>query len=241
MSLRFQSQLQVNALPDEQIESNFEVVMPKLSLTDDSRNIPVSAGNKSWFSSILSTLGGTFTDYTPIVEEITFTPKSFKTETRRVRTGWLNVANDIENYGDVNITFFCSAGMLIQYYLDAWRRLIFNNDGEYYNPMQVYKRNIEVYFFGPGNIGAVTPKAAHFTLKGCFPYSQDSYKLAYKDNPQRLRISTKFKVDKIVTDESVATSSIISETVTSPTGIVDKAISNLFMSSDDYSVQDTYK
>ena len=38
---------------------------------------------------------------------------------------------------------FCSAGMMTQYYLETWKRLVFNPYGEYYNPGNIYKKNID--------------------------------------------------------------------------------------------------
>lgn len=227
MSLRFQSQLLIDSLPDEQLENQFEVIMPTLSLL-----------NKEDSNAFMS-----FTNldsYTPIVEEITFGVKNFTTDTRRVRTGWCNVPADIENYKDVIITFFCSSGMLTQYYLAAWKSLIFDEDGEYYNPMQTYKKNIEVFFYGPGNVGAVVPPVAHYTLYGCFPYSQDIYKLRYESEPKRLRLTQYFKCDKIVADSNLAKSSIIAETITSPTSLVDKAITSLTGSTEEYNFKNVY-
>lgn len=226
----------IDCLPDEQIENQFEVIMPTLPLTGQYQ----SGKDANIVSKALTGISNAMTSYTPIVEEITFTPRNFKTTTRRVRTGWCNVPEDIENYGDVSITMFCSSGMLTQYYLNAWKNLVFDQDGEYYNPMSVYKKNIEVFFFGPGNVGAVVPPVAHFTLVGCFPYNQDTYKLSYKDNPQRLRLTQKFKVDLIRADQTYAKSSIIAEMVTSPTSLIDKAITSLSSSASEYSTLDTY-
>lgn len=238
MSLRFQSQLQIDSIPDSQLENQFEVIMPTLSLLAD------KSSNWTSISGILNKTG--LSDYTPIVEEITFGVKNFTTDTRRVRTGWCNVPADIENYRDVVITFYCSSGMLIQYYLAAWKNLIFNSDGEYYNPMKVYKKNIEVYFYGAGNLGAIVPEAAHYTLKGCFPYSQEVYKLSYSNEPQRLRVTQSFKVDAIVADSNNAKSSIISETITSPMNalgnIASNVVGSLFGSEEaGYSPEDVYK
>lgn len=245
MSLRFQSALNIENLPDEQIDNQFEVIMPTLNLEHRHEG-------SGWFTKLTSAVINSINEYTPIVEEIVFGVKNFKTNTRRVRTGWCNVPEDIQNYQDVSITMFCSAGMLTQYYLAAWKALIFNEEGEYYNPMQDYKKNIEVYFFGPGNIGTVVPPIAHFTLKGCFPYTQDPFKLSYKDNPQRLRITANFKVDKIVVDNSLKSSSIKQELLTSPTQLLNTAFTKAtslvtktigltdYSGVRDYSVKDVY-
>lgn len=234
--LRFQSQLQVSALADEAIDSSFEVVMPTLSLYN---NGPM---DDTWGTLMGLTNNLGITSYTPIVEQITFGMRNFKTNTRRVRTGWCNVPEDIDNYHDVVITMFCSTGMLTQYYLNAWKRLMFDSNGEYYNPMTVYKKNIHLYIHGAGNIGvsAMGTSSAHYILKGCFPYRQDDYKYQYSDNPKRVTITANFKVDKVVMDTSYKTAALAVETITSPTSIVDRATSALFSSADDYKVLNTY-
>ena len=185
MGLRFTSQLMIDNLPDEQFTDQFEVIMPALPLDGDN--------NRGFLSNLTGMI------YRPIVEEITFGFKNFSTDTRRVRTGWYNVPKDIENYHEVKISMFCSSNMLTQYYLEAWRDLIFNPVGEYYYPGSHYKKNIEVFMYGSGGNSAVTsffmPKF-HYTLKGCFPCSQEDFKLEYTDNPQRFRISTNFKLKK---------------------------------------------
>lgn len=238
MGLRFQSQLFIDCLPDEQIDNQWEVIMPKLNIA----NFDMNQVDASWVSKFANIAGlGT---YQPIVEEISFGMVKFKTDTRRVRTGWLNVPSDIENYDEVNITFFVSSGMLTQYYLAAWRALVFNADGEYYYSMCNYKRNIEVYFYGPGNIGTLIPAVAHFTIVGAFPTVQDQYKLQYKDNPQRLRINQRFKCDKVVYHRFNANTSIIEETVTSPYSLLDKAITTIAAQDytvSDYSIDKAYK
>ena len=229
MSLRFTSQLMIDNLPDEQFSDQFEVIMPALSLDGDE--------DRSWFSSLTGMI------YRPIVEEITFGFMNFTTDTRRVRTGYYNVPKDIEAYHDVKISMFCSSNMLTQYYLEAWRDLIFNKRGEYYNPGIKYKKNIEVFMYGPGGNNAVTslfmPKF-HYTLKGCFPSSEDDFKLEYTDSPKRFRISCTFKVDCVIKDKSSAAAAARAELLTSPTAIFDNALSSLTSSNSKYSLADTY-
>lgn len=232
MALRFQTAMQVEALPDEAIDSTFECIMPKIDIANPYSSI-AGGGLLSMFSSSL-------TSYQPIVEEIVFGVTNFKTNTRRVRTMWCNVPEDIENYHDASITFFVSANMLTQYYLAAWRSLVYNEEGEYYNPMSVYKKNIEVFIYGPGNVNIPGIAAAHFTLKGCWPATQDNYRLEYKDDPQRMRITAQFKVDKVMYNGMTAKTAMLSELVTSPTSILDKATTMLFNESSNYSTYDTY-
>lgn len=246
MSLRFASQLNIDALPAEALDSEFEVVMPSLNIIIGSSS---SDSSKKKFS--LSDIAASITaikdnivgnavsyNYAPIVEAIQFTPRKFKVDQRRIRTQWINVASDLENIGTVQIIMFCSSGMLTQYYLDAWRNLVFDKDGEYYNPMQVYKKNIEVYFYGATSIGSFIP-VAHFTLKGCFPISQDQFDLKYSNKPERLRISATFSVDRIVTDSTMARSAAIKELGSSPLSIADRLFQSLSSSSTNYSVSDT--
>lgn len=236
MSLRFQSAAQVEALPDEAINSTFEVLMPKIDIANPYSSI---AGGGA-LGGLMNMFTSGLTSYQPVVEEIVFGVTNFKTNTRRVRTMWCNVPEDIQNYHDASITFFVSANMLTQYYLAAWRSLVYNEEGEYYNPMSVYKKNIEVFVYGPGNIGISGLAAAHFTLKGCWPASQDNYRFEYKDDPERMRITAQFKVDKVVYNGTTATTAMVTELVTSPTSIVDKAITTLFNEGSNYSTFDTY-
>lgn len=234
--LRFQNQLEINALPDDAIDSAWECIMPKIDIAN-----PYSAVSDN--ASLLTKFTSGLTSYQPIVESVSFGVTNFKADTRRVRTMWCNVPSDIENYHDVNITMFCSANMLTQYYLSAWRQLVYNSEGEFYNPMSIYKKNIEIYLYGPGNINlgveGITA-SAHFTLQGCFPVNQQNYQLEYRENPQRLRITATFKVDKVVYDGGSANRAMITELVTSPTSIVDKAITTFTNSSSNYNVLDVY-
>ena len=248
--LRFQSALQVQNIPDEALENNFEVVCPTLYL--NSNNMPKETGSWGSFDGFINNIkagaSNMFYGYTPIVEEIVFGVRNFGTNSRRVRTGWCNVPDDIQNYTDVTITFFCSFGMLIQYYLDTWKKLIFYDDGEYYNPMYYYKKNIEVYFYGPGAVGTSATSAAHYTLWGCFPYAQDTYKLLYSEDPKRIRLMARFKMDKIVLDEGMRTKAIIEELAGAPleigTRIIGTAVNGIadaiFGTEAQYSVKGTY-
>lgn len=232
MSLRFSSQLQVDNLPDEQITDQFEVIMPELSL---------DGKNRTGIGGFFGALAGI--KYRPIVEEITFGHMNFVTDTRRVRTGWYNVPKDIENYHEVGITMFCSTNMQTQYYLEAWKRLIYNPEGEYYYRGSHYKRNIEVYIYGPagnGIVGELLSPKCHYTLKGCFPFAQDDFKFKYSNEPERFRILAKFKVDAITKDESVYWKAGLAEAITSPTSLLDHAITNITGQSDTYSMEETY-
>lgn len=243
--LRFQSALQVDYLADEATDDRFEVIMPKLDLLNDASNrasCNCSCGSLNFgtlwdkFSSVVG-----LTSYQPIVEEISFKPRAFKSEARRVRTGYYNVASDVEPYGDVSITMFCDANMLTQYYLSAWRAMMFNEEGEFFYSGALYKKNIDVYIYGPGNVQAEALATCHFTLMGCFPSSQENYKLQYSMKPNRLTLTQTFKVDKVVFDLAKAYSSIIQNMVTSPSTLVDKAITNLLTNGGTaYSVNNVY-
>ena len=237
MTLRLQSSLIIDSMSDPQLEAGFEVVMPTLKIgsveaSTKTNLFGIDIGN------VLSELAGK--DYTPIVEEIKFGTMSFGSAARRVRTGWLNVPDDIQNYQDVSITMYCSNGMLTQYYLESWKRIVFNPDGEYYNQANVYKRNIEVYFYGPGNIGAGMPLAAHYTLVGCFPTTKTAYSLKYSGAPKRLTLKQTFKMDKILFDMNLCKSSIIEELVGAPLTIADRAISSLSDATSSYVLNNTY-
>lgn len=233
--LRYQSQLQIDSIPDEQLDNMFEVVMPALYLNNSKKE---SEGG-IW-STVKTFATNAFNVYNPIVEEISFGVRDFGTNTRRVRTGWCNVPDDIQNYKDVSITFFCSSGMLTQYYLETWKKLVFDDEGEYYNPMSVYKKDIEVFFTGPGGVNTSWTSTAHYTLKGCFPYSQDPYKLQYTADPKRLTLTARFKMDKIVFDADMKTKAIAMELVSNPSSIIGKAVDQIFADEGAYSAHAIY-
>lgn len=231
----------IDNLPDEQLNDQFEVIMPELPLL----NLPQDKSNPSTWNIIKGMVGGgAEVKYRPIVEEITFGTMNFSTETRRVRTGWLNVPSDIENWHDVAITMFCPASMATHMYLNTWKKMVFNRNGEYYNSMSYYKKNITVIVHGPmKSLGsAIGIGAMQFTLKGCFPKTQEDFKFEYSDDPKRFRVLAHFSVDKVDYDESISRSTIITESITSPTQIFDKVLSaNFAMNSEnEYSTLNTY-
>lgn len=243
MSLRFASQLNVDSLPAEALNSDFEVLMPALNVILQSKGQSKNdkkSKDKSFVQELAQNLfsSGVSYDYTPIVEAIQFQPRSFDIDQRRIRTQWINVPSDLQNLKTVQIIMFCSNGMLTQYYLDAWRNLIFDQDGEYYNPMEVYKKNIEVYFYGAVSVSSFLP-VAHFTLKGCFPVSQNVYDLKYSNKPDRITISADFAVDRIVADMSMAKSAAIRELAGSPLSIADRLFQTLSSKASEYSLTDT--
>lgn len=233
MSLRFTSQLNIDNLPDEQLDNQFEVIMPSIDISFSETTLGLFKQLEtmsSWYS------------YTPIVEEIVFGTRNFTTDSRRVRTGWFNVPNDIEKFHEAKITMFCPASMITQYYLEAWKKLIFNDQGEYYYPFSHYKKNIEIYIYGPmGNTAGITNliPECHITLQGCFPFSQKDYEFEYKEDPKRLRILATFNVDNVKIDTSVGKNALNREFITSPTSILDKGLSML-NSSSTYDIETTY-
>lgn len=253
MSLRFASQLAIDNLPDEQLSDQFEVIMPELDISGTDA-ASLSFGTSDLGIDLGFNLDFNLYAYRPIVEEIVFGQMNFSTDTRRIRTGWYNVPKDIESYHDCKINLFCSANMAAQYYIDAWKALIFNKEGEYYYPGYHYKKNIDIFIYGPGGTGGVsdiltaaganidmaqiTPRC-HYTLQGCFPVSQDDYSLAYTDDPKRFRLAVNFKVDNIVRDMNTQRAAVRNEFISSPTSILDKALSS-FNSSSQYNVEETY-
>lgn len=247
MSLRFSSQLAIDNLPDEQTNDQFEVIMPTLYLNNDEKNrseqaskenAPELAGNKEeagFFKRVGQAFGSTYdtlsnsTKYQPIVEEIAFPQQGFITETRRVRTSWLNLTKDLENLHEVSITMFCPQDMKTQQYLQAWQNMIFNKEGEFYYSSQIYKRNIVVLQWGPALAGGLAGQHLNYTrytLRGCFPKAQDDYKLAYSDKPNRFRIMATFCVDKITCDFSNSNTIPLLSTPTNIVGNVLEGIGN---------------
>lgn len=75
MSLRFQSALNIENLPDEQIDNQFEVIMPTLNLEHRHEG-------SGWFTKLTSAVINSINEYTPIVEEIVFGVRNFKQNTR---------------------------------------------------------------------------------------------------------------------------------------------------------------
>lgn len=254
MSLRFTSQLCIDNLPDEQLNNQFEVIMPSIDIvpkSDKEENTITKLANKQSKSNTIAgklqdKVSGFFSNtiyaYSPIVEEITFGYKNFKVDTRRVRTGWFGVPSDIERFHEVKITMFCPASMETQYYLEAWRRLIFNEAGEFYHPFSNYKKNIEIYIKGPGNqskVGSLLgAQDCHITLQGCFPYLEKDFEFEYTDDPKRFRILATFNVDNVKVDNSATKKAIIEGMITSPTSMLDKVLSGEGTST--YSIGDTY-
>jgi len=263
--LRFTSALQVQALPDEQLDDRFEVIMPSLNINNyqdldkDAGATSTTTEKKSIWSEGLEKLTSSDTwsnftgiKYTPIVEEIVFGTMNFKTDTRRIRTGWYNIPTDIENYKEVSITMFCSAGMLTQYYLETWKRMVFNPYGEYYNPGSFYKKNIEIFFEGLASApsfdliggGDTWQHSMHVTLVGCFPSMQDSYKLSYSADPKRLRLTQKFKVDKVLFDMTKGKIQVAARTDllgSSGSNLVDSFSSTLAATANStYDIQEVY-
>ncbi len=220
--LRFQSQLQIDNLPDEQIDSKWECILPSLNLDSSLGGIP----------------------YTPIVEEIVFRGTSFNNEEFRVGTRFFNLPSDRQSFGEASLTLFCERGMLPVYYLQSWRNLIFDPVHQFYycntregnlngnsgleilstngsnstnyipnntgynqiNAISNWKKDIEIYFYG---VGSVTP-IAHATLFNAYPVSQGDYSLEYSMEPKRFRITCSFRYDNLVWDNSYRNMAIIS-------------------------------
>ena len=178
MSYNFRSQLQIDNLPDPMITNRWEVIMPELFLPN---------GEK----------------YRPIIEEITFAPLGFENSKNiRAITTYYNVPVDKQDAKEANITFYCDTNMTAQYYLKAWRSMIFNEEDEYYYLPYQYKRDILVYLYG---LGTLTPTIA-YRLKGCYPLLQDDFSFKYSKQADRLRISQKFNVDRVIIGDRAGSS-----------------------------------
>lgn len=215
MPLRFQSQLQLDLLPDEAVDNRFEVIMPSIQLINTNRLVTNTKAiqkqselNKfmSFAGKVASTISGKVTKYIPIVEEITFGQYTLKTDFTRINTFFFGYPVDKLAIKNVSITMFLDTGLLAYYYIQSWRDLIFNEEYEYYYPSVNYKKDIVVLFYGAGSALPV----AKFTLKGCFPIEITNFQLKYEEDPKRLRLTSTFSVDRIEPDYTMATSAIAS-------------------------------
>lgn len=213
MPLRFQSQLQIDLLPDEAVENRFEVIMPSLQLISavklrkssiKAKNL-LNGGLTRAIGSVIS--GGALTKYIPIVEEITFGPYNFKTDFTRINTFYFGKPVDREAIKNVTLTMFLDSGLLAWYYMQSWKDLVFNEEYEYYYPPQNYKKDVIIVVYG---LGGITP-VAQFTLKGCFPIETTPFNFTYaNDNPKRLRLTCTLNVDRLDLDYNKANSAIVS-------------------------------
>lgn len=236
MSFKFRSQLQIDLIPDEALANRFEVDMPTMYITDRSKRVDekdVTENQQFRNDYGISKLGY---PYSPIVEEISFAPRGFSTSPQRVRTGWYKVPTDVEEIKDVTMTFFVSQGMLTQYYLTEWKKLIFNTEGEYYYPGWVYKKNIKVTFWGAST---VVPVALMY-LEGAFPKTQEDYKLSYNQFNQRLTLTAVFSVDNIKIKTSYIYPACASEIISGPVGaigdIARNGLSSILGTSEEYDI-----
>lgn len=198
MSLRYQSQVQVDLIPDEQTNNRFEVLMPFMSLTKGSGTDSIGFSN---FTNIVSNLF----QYTPMVESITFTPQAFNTGFTRVNSYYWGYPQDKQSIKNMNITLYLDVGNLAMYYLEAWKNLMFNQEYEYYYPPQRYKKDIVVLLYGLGGVSASTI----YFLRGCFPIETSAFELAYSKDPKRLTVTQTFSVDRVEYSESRAFTSVL--------------------------------
>lgn len=239
MGLRFTSQLLVDQISDSQLEDRWEVIMPTLSLSNKER---------AWYE-----LSADNIKYTPIVEEITFKPQGFKNEARRVRTQYINVPSDITAPGEINICMYCPGSMLTQYYIEAWKNLIYNPVGEYFYNQDNYKKNIEIYFESPFNMPNLGTTnllgsngsngrlcSCHFTLQGCYPVVQDAFRLTYASDPKRLRLVQRFMFDRLVLENQVATANMIENIAGMGLNNLDSLITRFSTQVSSYSADQVY-
>ena len=222
MSLRYASQLQVDLMPDEQRDNNFEVVMPFMDLSGIKASIAesVKSGNISDIvgaavAGIASTFG--VLKYCPVVEQIVFGPQSFKTNFTRLNTDYYGYPEDREAIKNVTITMYLDVGNLASYYIEAWKLLMFNQDYEFYYSPQNYKKTIAVIFYG---LGGDIPSAIYY-LRGCFPIETSAFQLKYSRDPNRLTLSQTFSVDRVDIDTVKANSAILATLASgNPLGII---------------------
>jgi hypothetical protein len=189
MSIKFQTQLSVDNIEDPMLNNMWEVIMPELDISAYTQS-PV--GLDAWLG---------YKQFAPIVEEITFAPLGFKNSTDiRAGTTFYNIPLDKLDAKEANLTFYCDKQMKTQFYLKAWKDTIFNEEHEFYYLPYQYKKDIFVYFYGLTETMATTTPVIQYCLKGCYPITQDDITLKYSKNADRLRITQKFNVDRVIVD-----------------------------------------
>lgn len=190
MSMKFQTQLELDSIEDPMLNNMWEVVMPKLDI-----QYLMSKGIDAYF-------GGKwngYNEFAPIVEEITFAPLGFRNSTDiRAGTTYYNIPLDKIDAKEANLTFYCDKEMKTQFYLKAWKETIFNEEDEFYYLPYQYKKDIFVYFYGLTETTVTTTPIIQYCLKGCYPITQDDITLKYSKNADRFRITQKFNVDRVI-------------------------------------------
>ena len=187
MSMKFQTQLELDKIEDPMLNNMWEVVMPKL---DIQYLMPTGTFGGSWNG---------YNEYAPTVEEITFAPLGFKNSTDiRAGTTFYNIPLDKLDAKEANLTFYCDKQMKTQFYLKAWKETIFNEEDEFYYLPYQYKKDIFVYFYGLTETMASTTPVIQYCLKGCYPITQDDITLKYSKTADRFRITQKFNVDRVI-------------------------------------------
>lgn len=201
---RFQHQLQVDNISDPMLNNAWEVVMPPIDLT------ATALGGTDGHS--VNYINGA-RNYTPIVEQIVFAPAGYKnSQDIRAITNYYNIPEDREDAKEATLTFFCDTSMLPQYYIQAWKRQMFDYENEFYYMPHQYKKDIVVVFFGAHD----SIPTAKYTLKGCYPLMQSDFELSYTRTPKRMRITQKFNVDRVTIDANILQRGLVHGQLTSP-------------------------
>ena len=93
----------------------------------------------------------------------------------------------------VNVQFYEDENHLVDTYLDAWRDLVYDGDGNYGLPAD-YKLPIVIMFY-TGRNGQSPNKST--ILEGCWPAQRDSEELGFEESG-KLIVSQLFSVDNSV-------------------------------------------
>lgn len=94
----------------------------------------------------------------------------------------------------INISFYETFDFRVTAWLDKWRKLIKDPEGNY-NPPILFKREFELQLFSRDNMTSPTMTILY---QGVAPSDQTPIELAYEDETGRIMVEAQFSVDNQV-------------------------------------------
>lgn len=152
-------------------------------------SLPDPAQNSLWYCTVPFTNSQV---YHVLAERISLTfPKTpFR---QRHRDGAFSYFPETKDIDGINVSFYETSDYRVTKWLDVWRKLIRDNDGNYGAPA-LFKQEIVAQLFSRDKL---TSPVLTLRYIGCAPSDQTPFEMTYEDEAGRVIVEAQFSVDDV--------------------------------------------
>lgn len=151
--------------------------------------LPDPAQGTLWYLSVPFTQGMVYNVYAERIAA-TFFKTSFRPRPADGRNSYFPEMTDLDG---LSITFYETFDYRVTNWLETWRKLIRDADGNY-GPPAVFKKTMTLRIYARDNLRS---PIITINYEGCAPSDKTPFELGYDDETLRITVEAQFSVDNM--------------------------------------------